>query len=163
MILSRRIGFGITRIDALLKKEPGEIQASIRDFALVGVLGILIGALLLTLRQFTEPFQAPELPQLGFRGYLGGLAVSVGAAVAEEVWFRLGLMTALAWGVARLRDERIPSDAAVQSEEDKEILFDLANQQPKIKEAPYNLIIIGDRGAYGPQNPAWRELESMAV
>jgi putative NAD(P)H nitroreductase len=51
---------------------------------------------------------------------------------------------------------------AVQSEEDKESLFNLANQQPKIKEAPYNLIIIGDREAYGPQNPAWKELESMA-
>ena len=50
---------------------------------------------------------------------------------------------------------------AVQSEKDKEILFNLANQQPKVKEAPYNLIIIGDRGAYGLHNPVWKELESM--
>lgn len=51
---------------------------------------------------------------------------------------------------------------AVQSEGEKEKLFNLANQQPKVKDAPYNLIIIGDRDAYGLQNPAWKELESMA-
>lgn len=51
---------------------------------------------------------------------------------------------------------------AVQSEKDQEILYNLTDQQEKIKEAPFNLIIIGDREAYGPQNPAWKELESMA-
>jgi hypothetical protein len=30
------------------------------------------------------------------------LSVSLGAAVAEEVWFRLGLMTLMVWGVVRL-------------------------------------------------------------
>ncbi len=51
---------------------------------------------------------------------------------------------------------------AVGSDEDKENLFNLANKQPKVKEAPYSLIIIGDREAYGAHNPAWKELESMA-
>ncbi len=51
---------------------------------------------------------------------------------------------------------------AVGSEEGKERLFERANRQPKIKEAPYDLIIVGDREGYGPQNPAWEELKSLA-
>lgn len=51
---------------------------------------------------------------------------------------------------------------AVHSDEDKETLFNLSNQQPKVKEATYNLIIIGDREAYGDDNPAWKELKDMA-
>jgi nitroreductase len=50
---------------------------------------------------------------------------------------------------------------AVESREEKESLMALSNGQPKIAEAPYTLIIIGDREAYGEHNPAWRELESM--
>lgn len=51
---------------------------------------------------------------------------------------------------------------AVHSHEQKEILFNLGNKQPKLLEARYDLIIVGDREAYGPENPAWAELESMA-
>ncbi len=50
---------------------------------------------------------------------------------------------------------------AVGSDEGKEKLFQKANNQPKVKQAPYNLIIIGDRNGYGPQNPAWKELEGL--
>ena len=50
---------------------------------------------------------------------------------------------------------------AVGSEEGKERLFNQANQQIKIKQAPYNLIVIGDRNGYGPHNPAWTELAEM--
>ncbi|MBN2625579.1 MAG: nitroreductase family protein [Spirochaetales bacterium] len=51
---------------------------------------------------------------------------------------------------------------AVESEEAKERLFEKANRQPKIKEATYNLIIIGDREGYSPENPAWEELKGLA-
>jgi nitroreductase len=51
---------------------------------------------------------------------------------------------------------------AIETEEEKEKLFNLANQQPKSKQAPYTLIIIGDREGYGSHNPAWEELEAMA-
>jgi Nitroreductase len=50
---------------------------------------------------------------------------------------------------------------AVKSSEAKEKLFPLTSNQPKIKEAPVTLIIIGDLKGYGPQNSAWSDLEAM--
>ncbi len=49
---------------------------------------------------------------------------------------------------------------AVQSDNAKDRLFPLANSQPKIKEAPVTLIIIGDKEGYKPQNPVWAEMAS---
>jgi putative NAD(P)H nitroreductase len=50
---------------------------------------------------------------------------------------------------------------AVKSEAAKEKLFPLASNQPKIKEAPVTLIIIGNLNGYKPENPAWVNLEVM--
>jgi putative NAD(P)H nitroreductase len=50
---------------------------------------------------------------------------------------------------------------AVKSEQGKEKLFPLASNQPKIKEAPVTLIIVGDLDGYQSQNPAWTELETL--
>jgi len=66
------------------------------------ILGLTLGALLLLIRQISAPYLPPEIPAYGFRGVIGGLSVSIGAAVGEEVWFRLGLMTFLVWGLTRL-------------------------------------------------------------
>ena len=48
---------------------------------------------------------------------------------------------------------------AVRSEEEKEKLFNLSNKQPKIKDAPYTLIIVGDRHGYKDSNPIWKIVE----
>lgn len=50
---------------------------------------------------------------------------------------------------------------AVKSETAKEKLCPLAYNQPKINEAPVNLIIIGDLNGYQPENPAWADLGAM--
>jgi putative NAD(P)H nitroreductase len=50
---------------------------------------------------------------------------------------------------------------AVQSAEAKERLSPLTGDQPKIKEAPTTLIIIGDLEGYQPANPAWEDLKAM--
>ena len=50
---------------------------------------------------------------------------------------------------------------AVESQESKEKLLGLANNQPKIMEAPVTLILVGDKAGYEASNPAWAELESM--
>ncbi len=47
---------------------------------------------------------------------------------------------------------------AVESDEAKEKLFHLASNQPKIKEAPITLIVVGDLEGYKPENTAWSEL-----
>ncbi len=50
---------------------------------------------------------------------------------------------------------------AVRSDAQKELLFENANQQPKIKEAPVTLIVVGDREGYSPDNSVWAELKAM--
>lgn len=104
--LGRKLGLGTPLIDALLSREPGALARLRRDATLAGILGLLLGIGLLGLRAFTASSLPPELPALGHRGVIGGLAVSVGAAVAEEVWFRLGLMTLFVWCIARLAGHR---------------------------------------------------------
>lgn len=104
--LGRAIGLGTRRIDALWAREPGALAHLWRDAAVAALLGLLLGAGLLALRLFTASHLPPELPAFGHRGVIGGLAVSIGAAVAEEVWFRLGLMTLLAWCLVRLTGNR---------------------------------------------------------
>ena len=113
VVLGRQIGLGVTRLDELFSNNLGAVQNLKRDVALAGSMGFFVGGMLLVLRVFTEPFLPPELPQLGYRGVLGGLAVSLGAAVGEEVWFRLGLMTLLVWSITRLKGNRTPSAAIV--------------------------------------------------
>lgn len=104
--LGRQIGLGTPLFAALLYKQPGSFQKLRRDAGLAGVLGLTLGGLLLLVRMISEPYLPPELPAFGHRGVIGGLSVSLGAAVAEEVWFRLGLMTLLVWVVSRLLGDR---------------------------------------------------------
>lgn len=104
--LGRQIGLGTPLIAALLSKRPGSFQKLQRDVGLAAVLGLALGGILLLVRGISAPYLPPELPTFGHRGALGGLSVSFGAAVAEEVWFRLGLMTLLVWLFARLLDHR---------------------------------------------------------
>lgn len=115
MRLGRQIGLGVVHLDELFANRLGAWRTLRRDLALAAALGLLAGAALLTLRLFTTSFLPDELPQLGFRGVAGGLAVSLGAAVAEEVWFRLGLMTLLVWSIARLTGMRMPSPMVIWS------------------------------------------------
>lgn len=51
---------------------------------------------------------------------------------------------------------------AVSSEAQKEVLFQNANKQPKIKEAPITLIVVGDREGYSTENSVWEELKTIA-
>lgn len=50
---------------------------------------------------------------------------------------------------------------AVKSQEGKRQLYNKANNQEKILEAPVTLIVIGDRSGYVPENLAWNELSVM--
>ena len=66
------------------------------------ISGITLGVLLLVVRYFSAPYLPDEVPEYGFRGVTGGLLVSIGAAIGEEVWFRFGLMTLVLWGMKRI-------------------------------------------------------------
>ena len=113
--LGPALGLGAPRFAALLARQPGAMRALARDWVVAGTAGALLGAIFLSVRYAAQPYLPAALPEPGFRGVLGGLAVSFGAAVGEEVWFRLGLMTLLVWAVTRLAGKRKPSGVAVWS------------------------------------------------
>ncbi len=50
---------------------------------------------------------------------------------------------------------------AIKSNQAKERLYPLANNQQKILDAPVTLIVIGDRAGYDKNNPVWGELGQM--
>ena len=75
--------------------------------------GIILGALLLVIRYFSSPYLPDEVPEYGFRGVIGGLLVSIGAAVGEEVWFRYGLMTLVLWGIKKVFNKSELTDRLV--------------------------------------------------
>jgi len=104
--LGRQMNLGAPLIAALLSQQPGSVQKLRRDTGSAVALGLALGGALLLVRTVSQPYLPPGLPAFGYRGAIGGLSVSVGAAVAEEVWFRLGLMTLLVWLGARLVGQR---------------------------------------------------------
>ena len=103
LILGQKIGLGAPLLTDLLNRVPGSGKKLRADAWLSIFLGLGLGVMLLLLRFAARPFLPPELPELGHRGVWGGLLVSIGAALGEEVWLRLGVMTLLAWILLRLR------------------------------------------------------------
>ncbi len=82
-------------------RSPGASRQVVRVTTLAAGIGVSLGLFLWLLRLATADIQPPELPDLGHRGVTGGLLVSISAAIAEEVWLRLGVMTILAWILVR--------------------------------------------------------------
>lgn len=99
--LGSRIGLGAPLLTALLRRSPGAIREFARVTALATAIGISIGLVLWLLRHATADLLPAELPDLGHRGVYGGLLVAVSAAIGEEVWLRLGVMTVLCWLLVR--------------------------------------------------------------
>tara|TARA_R110002049_G_scaffold4601_5_gene32227 strand:- start:318971 stop:319738 length:768 start_codon:yes stop_codon:yes gene_type:complete len=96
LVLGQNVGFGAPLLTDLLDRKRGSGKQLLLDAKLAIVLGLSLGALLVLIRLVHRPFLPPEMPELGHRGALGGFLVSVGAAVGEEVWLRLGVLTIVA-------------------------------------------------------------------
>jgi membrane protease YdiL (CAAX protease family) len=111
--LGSPIGLGAPLLTALLSRSPGAVRKLVNDARLAMIMGLAVGVFLWALRILTAPYLPPELPALGHRGVVGGLLVSAGAAIGEEVWLRLGVMTILAWILVRVRgDTRLKPGSA---------------------------------------------------
>ena len=101
--LGSRIGLGTPLLSALLAGRQGSLRQLRGTAARAAAWGLSVGGLLWALRIVTEPNLPPALPELGHRGVVGGLLVALAAAVGEEVWLRLGVMTIVAWLLIRVR------------------------------------------------------------
>ena len=97
LFLGRQVGLGAPLLTDLLRRRTGAAGRLWRDVMLALPLGFGVGTSLILMRMATADYLPPELPAFGHRGALAGLLLSVGAAVAEETWIRLGVMTTLAW------------------------------------------------------------------
>jgi hypothetical protein len=106
LVLGPRVGLGAPDLVDALARRPGSLARLRNDIALAAALAVPLGLALLGLRVLLQPWLPESIPEYGFRGPVGGLAVSIGASVAEEVWFRLGLMTLLVWVGTRFRADR---------------------------------------------------------
>lgn len=102
LYLGSPIGLGTPLLTALLSRCKGAGRQLGKDAVLAVSLGLAVGVFLWVLRIASEPYLPPSMPELGHRGAMGGLLVSISAAVGEEVWLRLGVMTILAWSILRL-------------------------------------------------------------
>ena len=89
LVVGKSLGLGLIN----QSYTPAETLLSGIKFAVSGA--IVLGGLLLILRWALASFLPETLPEYGFRGFLGGVLVSLGAGLGEEIWFRFGLMTLL--------------------------------------------------------------------
>ncbi len=101
--LGSRVGLGFINNKTIQERRVGE---GLR-FAIFAA--IPLGLFMLALRWLLADSLPAELPEYGFRGPVGGLLVSVGAAVGEEIWFRFGLMTLLLFIASKMRSTALDS------------------------------------------------------
>lgn len=102
--LSRRMGaLGTPLLSALMERQVGAWRRLVREAQLAVPVGLVLGAIMLFYSLALQQYLPPSTRALGDMGVTGGLLASLGAAVGEEVWSRLGVMTLLAWLMLRLR------------------------------------------------------------
>lgn len=104
LYLGRTVGLGAPRLEALMSGKHGVWRDLYSDAKLAFPIGIVFGLLLVGLRYLLSDYLPSELPKFGFRGFGGGIIISVSAAIGEEVWFRLGIMTVLVWIASKVFD-----------------------------------------------------------
>ena len=102
LYLGPKLGLGAPRLNSVMQMEPGCWGDLFDDFKLAFPIGLIVGFLLVGLRYVLSDYLPSELPEFGFRGFWGGLLISLSAAIGEEVWFRLGLMTVLVWVTSKV-------------------------------------------------------------
>ncbi|GGF57874.1 CPBP family glutamic-type intramembrane protease [Alteromonas lipolytica] len=90
--------FGLGLVNQTLENK----QRIYRGLRFAVATGVILGTALLILRGVLSSQLPADLPEYGFRGPVGGLLVSIGAGIGEEVWFRFGLMTLILFLVQKL-------------------------------------------------------------
>ncbi|PHR57195.1 MAG: hypothetical protein COA43_12470 [Robiginitomaculum sp.] len=101
--LGPKVNLGAPVWVGILQRQKGAWNMFLSNAKQAILWGLLLGALMVVLRILLLPYLPDEIPVFGHRGVIWGLLASVSAAIGEEVWFRLGLMTIAVWIMSRLR------------------------------------------------------------
>lgn len=109
LTLGPRLGLGAPLLIDLILGKAGSARELLRHTKIAAGSGLAVGVLMLLLSLLIRANAPTDSPELGFRGITGGLLVSLNAAVVEEIWTRLGLMTLLVWSALRLLGKAYPS------------------------------------------------------
>jgi hypothetical protein len=111
--LGNKIGLGAPVVKGLALREPGTL-GRIRSILLPGLIWGLVAGILITVLSPVVGMLWPELTENETAKALGqiaswkGVLVSVSAGVIEEIQFRFGLMTLLAWCGMKLMRRQTP-------------------------------------------------------
>ena len=93
--LGPKVGLGVLGIEAIQKKVPQNyrrLQSSILPAIILGTVG---GIFVRVVSVLSEPYLPEELAQIKPPGLVASLLGSFGAAINEEIWLRLGIMTCI--------------------------------------------------------------------
>ena len=116
--LGNKVGLGAPVVKGLALREPGTLDR-IRSILLPGLIWGLVAGILITVLSPVAGMLWPELmenetaKELGQIASWKGALVSVSAGVIEEIQFRFGLMTLLAWFGMKLMRRQTPGTTII--------------------------------------------------
>lgn len=113
--LGSKVGLGTPKIEAILSKRPHnqhQFQPSILPAIVLGTVG---GIFVQAASILSQPYLPQELTEVEHPAFLPSLLGSFGAAVNEEIWLRLGVMTCMVWLGSALMRQQKPSKVIVWS------------------------------------------------
>ncbi len=113
--LGPKVGLGAPNLRELLIRNP-EHYRHFQSLVLPAVsLGIAGGIVTHVVSVLSEPFLPSELTKFESPGVLPALLGSLGAAINEEIWMRLGTMTFLVWLGSKITGQSKPGKILVWS------------------------------------------------
>ena len=116
--LGNKVGLGAPVVKGMALREPGTL-GRVRSILLPGLIWGLVAGILITVLSPVSGMLWPELTENETAKELGQIAswkgalVSVSAGVIEEIQFRFGLMTLLAWCGMKLMRRQTPGPTII--------------------------------------------------
>jgi hypothetical protein len=111
--LRRSLGVGVTLLDNWPPADDEARRRVRKAITLAVVLGLGLDVILAIASHFQEPMMSKPRRPLADPPAWTGLLASIGAAIQEEIWLRLGIMTILVWLGTRIVTRTPPASGVV--------------------------------------------------
>ena len=113
---SSKLGLGTPVLEAILTNGRPQNYHRFRPLILMAVvLGLVGGIFIHAIDILSQPFLPSELMEVEIPSFFPALLGSFGAAVNEEIWLRLGVMSCLVWLGSKLSRRSKPTKRLVWS------------------------------------------------